>query len=130
MKVYEVAKEVAKLAATSDNADLIRAANDAMIQVAELVAENFEVRARVRELEEALRFNGDLKLERNVLWAEGDAVPYCRVCWERDKKALHLSSSLKYAAHYCQNCHNAWLTAEGEAPPPLTLKILHGKFEK
>ena len=129
MGVYEVAKDVVELAAKSDHADLTRAANEALAQVAELVSESSAVRSRVRELEEALRFKADLRLERNMLWAEGDEVPYCHVCWERERKALHLSFSLKHAAYHCQTCHNAWSTAAGRTPPPLVVKILHGKFE-
>src|SRR2546423_10975971 len=45
---------------------------------------------KVAELEERLLVKTALRHEPPVYYREGDPVPLCQICWERDNKLSHL----------------------------------------
>jgi len=111
MSVYEAVKDALKLAQSSDNAPLIRDLTTALIESAQLSADNIQLQQRVRDLESALRFKESLTNKHGVLWAAGDEAPYCRFCWEKSKLAIHLDDFGRYEGKdrmVCLECKGEW----------------------
>lgn len=67
----------------------------AMMEVQEkqqrLINENMDLRARVKELEEGLKINGELVRDGNYLYLKTDrnrTEPYCLACWGHDRRLI------------------------------------------
>jgi hypothetical protein len=48
------------------------------------------LRNKCKALEEEVGFQKALEFKSPLYYVKGDETPYCAVCWERDKKAVHV----------------------------------------
>lgn len=71
----------------------------------ELQEENLGLREKVADLEAQIKRTKELKLTQGVYWREGDTVPLCQVCYDKDSKLIHLSEFHLVAGRmYCPVC--------------------------
>ena len=72
-------------------AELISVIADAKIEVAELQGELVSRDSRIIELERLLAEKLEMEFDGKLYRVEGDPVPFCTVCYERDSKPHHLT---------------------------------------
>jgi hypothetical protein len=78
----------------------ISAAED---EVRELTREKRRLEDRVEELERALKLKNTMKFKAPFYYQEGDGVPFCHACCEKDGRAVHLVKNDE-AEWYCNVC--------------------------
>ena len=61
----------------------------------ELQEENLLLREKVAGLEGQLNKSKDLKLSGGIYWLLEDSTPFCQVCYDKDKKLIHLQNAKK-----------------------------------
>jgi plasmid stabilization system protein ParE len=77
-----------KKGATIEAQERIMALREACVALQD---ENHAMREKMKVLEEALKFKKTLEYRVPFYYAEGDSNPFCPRCWEKDKRAIHLS---------------------------------------
>jgi hypothetical protein len=89
-------KQVNETAKTSDNLELKSGLNDLYSEIVNLKAivldlsnENADLR-RVLDLRESLRRD----TKSGSYFADNDPDPLCPICWERDRKPVHLGPAM------------------------------------
>lgn len=83
------------------------------------LSERDEMKGRVAELEEQLRFKGTLRFQRNVMESDdpNDPGPFCPGCWDGPRKAVHLIDRWGNGGYYtCPVCKTAIETDPGRPP--------------
>lgn len=60
----------------------------------------------IQELKEKLQGKESLKFDGLLYWKEGDKIPFCTKCYEKDKEELHLRyvGTGKYKTYPTWNC--------------------------
>jgi hypothetical protein len=77
--------------AVSDVLDIQSAIMDMQEKQQRLINENMELRGRVKDLEEGLKFSGELVRDGNYLYLKSDrnrTEPYCLACWGHDRRLI------------------------------------------
>lgn len=94
----------------SEQADL----HDKNMEIREaLVTEkeqNYELRYKIRKLQEKLEEKGKVKYERPSYWLfDGDKKdgPFCQRCWDSDSKLIRLQGGGNDAWH-CRECNKSY----------------------
>jgi len=59
-------------------------------RIAKLERENVDLKRENAELKEALHHYTNLEFKEPVYYRKGDNTPFCPICWEVDKKTVHL----------------------------------------
>ena|SRR5690348_8741855 len=97
-------------------ADLVKKFNDIELnrrilalenEVLDLSREKRRAEERIEELERSLRLNAELKFKEPFYWLGDDQTPFCAVCWEEGRKAIHVHyETSNNAKQYwtCPNC--------------------------
>ena len=84
-------KKTKRSDALSDILDIQSAMMEVQEKQQRLINENMELRARVKELEEGLKINGELIRDGNYLYLKTDrnrTEPYCLACWGHDRRLI------------------------------------------
>jgi hypothetical protein len=84
-------KKTKRSDALSDILDIQSAMMEVQEKQQRLINENMELRARVKELEEGLKINGELVRDGNYLYLKTDrnrTEPYCLACWGHDRRLI------------------------------------------
>lgn len=106
LPTYKEIIELLKKGATVEAQEQIMELREAVITLQE---ENFELRNKIRKLDEKLRIKGQLKFSRNVYWShEGQAKdgPFCPRCFDIDQKLARLQD---YGdCWYCVACKQGY----------------------
>lgn len=82
---------------------------------------------KVADLEERLSVKTQLRHEPPVYYREGDVVPLCQVCWERDNKLSHLVVTASDGGGLYGSCRicGTHFTIKGSASPrPGTRRVV------
>jgi hypothetical protein len=90
---YDRVKASGKAEIISDYMDIQGAMMDMQLKQQDLITQMAELQARNKELEEALRFTGELVRDGNCLYLKSDTEheePYCMACWGYEKKLVGL----------------------------------------
>ena len=110
-KIMQTVKDGANALREAKNLELYQRMMDVHGNVMDLIEENRRLVERVRGLEEELKIKGELSFdsENNQLWHMKDGKrqgPYCTVCWEVDKKLVHLHKGFVMDVEYfsCAHC--------------------------
>ena len=117
----KTATEIAKLLKDSDLslekaemklklADLVSALADAKIELAEVQEIIFDKDRNIKELEEALKIQNNLKYEKPYYWIiEKDKKdgPFCQQCYDNDKKLIRLQDQ-QNGYWTCSTCKNGF----------------------
>ena len=86
MGIIEDTTELVGLIKKVGDADLYRRIVKLEGEVIDLTRANRGANERIRELEQALKFKGELKFKDGYYWAEGGDGPYCVGCWDSKKR--------------------------------------------
>jgi hypothetical protein len=105
MVVYEALKDVLKLAQKADNVEIQRALMEVQQAALDLQAENQTLRDRVRELEGALAFSGELEFKGGFYVRKGSDPPerFCPGCWDGKHRASRITRHVSGRPH-CAVC--------------------------
>jgi hypothetical protein len=82
---------------------------------------------KVTDLEERLSVKTQLRHEPPVYYREGDAVPFCQVCWERDHKLSHLVVTASDSGGLygeCKICEKHFVIRGSTNPRPGSRRVL------
>jgi hypothetical protein len=114
-------------------AELVKKYNDLelMKQIVDLQNQLFDSQREKLQLEKAL---ADLKAQldvrqklhmrgpNNYFYMDGDDVPLCPLCWERDQKVIHLPPPDQYMiglGRVCRVCKHDYSEDGGKPTPPI-----------
>jgi hypothetical protein len=92
--IAQAIKASGKSEILGDVLDLQMAMIDVVLKQQQLIAENGELRSRVKELEETLKVQGEIERHGNALFLKSDEKrqhPYCLACWGFDHKLVGMS---------------------------------------
>ena len=91
-------------------ADLISALADVRLELVDVQSILSEKDAEIKQLKKIISDKKALSFDGKVYWIEGDDVPFCPVCFEKDDKSYHLTyfkggdySSERYLCKICEN---------------------------
>lgn len=90
MSLIETAKDAYDLAKKGMTIELQEKIMDLREQALVLEEENLRLRTHVRDLQESAREKEAMQFRAPYYFRESDSVPFCPVCWERDRKAIHM----------------------------------------
>lgn len=78
---------------------------DLRVAAVDLQEENLRLREQVKQLDEQLRLTSAMVFKKPFYYHDGDDTPYCPVCWEKDRKSIHLNGPTGDHGHYlCPVC--------------------------
>jgi len=83
-------KEIADLAKKYNDIEFYRKIVHLEGEVIELTRENRQAEQKIEELQTQLALKIKMKFERPFYYQDGDDVPFCPRCYEKDFQALHL----------------------------------------
>ncbi len=119
-------KTATDIAKVIKNSDMTLAGAEAKLKMAELISALADVKLELAEVQDGLRDKDllisslkqelsdrkKLKYDGQFYLAEGDNVPFCAVCFEKDGKHHHLTHSQGGAYnlenYYCKVCDNSY----------------------
>jgi len=105
LPTYKDISELLKKGLTIEAQEKIMELREAAIELQE---ENFTLKAKVKELEEALSFKGQLQRVNNVYYAQSNGTrvggPYCLACWDGDRKLVNVME-FSYGVIKCGRCN-------------------------
>ena len=91
-------------------AELIGALADVKLKLAEVQDALLEKDREIFELKQQLTKKSQLSYDGRLYWADGDEIPFCAVCHEKDNKSHHLTLSPADHDHdgywFCKVCKN------------------------
>jgi hypothetical protein len=83
----------------------------------ELQEENLKLRERVNQMEAELKVSKTLKFRDEAYWLDDDTVPFCHVCYDRDRKMIHLHDASPFGFQWkcpvCKEHSGARIMASG-----------------
>ena len=71
-----------------------------------LSQENRELRNDIEKLTKDLTFKKSLKFVHSAYYADGDKVPFCPTCYEKEGKAIHLPMFRSDGGARCNACNS------------------------
>lgn len=91
-------------------AELIGTLADIKIELSEVQVSQREKEEKILELEKLLSKKEKVTFKKDMYWMEGDEIPFCKVCFEKDSKYHHLeyhpANEWHSAGYYCRICSN------------------------
>lgn len=90
MGIVENIKDAADLAKRVGDIELYRKIVHLEGEVMDLTREKRQAEQKIEELEKELALNGVMTFKQPFYFQEGDNVPFCPRCFEKDKAAVHL----------------------------------------
>ena len=119
MGLLESSREVLKIAAQIANPELVTAATKANVEALELSAKNMELHKlagdllnQVKELQEKLKLSGEVFVEGDFAYREGDQAAYCVRCWDVDRRLVHVirvAGQRMSGDPGCPECKTRWV---------------------
>jgi hypothetical protein len=111
MGVVEDIKEIAEFIRQHGNDDLLKKVMDLQEQILKLSREETQLKIQLKDVKTKFNIHAKMKYQKPFYVKEGDAQPFCAVCWENDHKAIHLtgplgevdSSKRYYSCNVCNN---------------------------
>jgi RNA-splicing ligase RtcB len=89
-------------------AELISTLADIKIELSEVQVSQRAKEEKILELEKLLAKKERVIFKQDMYWMEGDEVPFCKVCFEKDAKYHHLEykprSKHSSEYHFCRIC--------------------------
>lgn len=92
MSIVEGMREVAELAKKQGNIDLYTRILELRIEINEINEERLKLQLKVSELEERLAMKDQMTFREPFWYREGDNVPHCSACFEKDSRPVHMVS--------------------------------------
>ena len=97
----------------SGKSEAISQVIELQVMVSELIDKNRTLTEEILSLNEKLNLKAAMKYDGKFYKQDGDARPFCALCWESESKAIHLAGPVKsylgknrYGAphFYCSHC--------------------------
>ena len=83
-------KDIIKLIKTGATIEAQEKIMELRVAALELQEDNLRLREHIKTLENKLVFAGSMSFKKPFYYREGDAAPFCPVCWEKSNTAIHL----------------------------------------
>ena len=120
MSVVDTAKIIGELVKKGATIDLQEKIIELRQEAIDLQEENLRLKEENRDLKERIELQGTVHFDRRVYWRDGDPVPFCPLCYERDHALMHLNgpSQIKGFAgmmYVCLHCKSGYREAQGGA---------------
>ncbi len=112
-------KEIVSLAKNVGNRELnerVRELQNLILnlqtQLIELSTENQGLKERISELKRADEIGRELVYEKSVYWRVGNSRegPFCSVCWDGERKLIHLTPGASKGTFGCGICKGSFTT--------------------
>lgn len=107
MSVISNAKEIADLIKKLGDVELYRKIIELEGEIIELTREKHTLDERVQELSDTINTKEKMTFKQPFYYQEGDDVPFCSRCWEKDNTVIHVVNGGEFHAgikHTCPNC--------------------------
>jgi hypothetical protein len=112
MSIIDNAKEIADLIKKYDNMDLYRKILDLQGEIINLTEEKRTLEDENRNLKETLSLRKKMTYKKPYYFQEGDEVPFCPLCYERDGIPIHMKGPSRSASgktyYFCENCNKSF----------------------
>jgi regulator of replication initiation timing len=123
MGILDNAKEVATAVHEIKNLELYAKVLDLNRGIMDLVDENRKLHAENHELKEKFKLREKMTFKAPFYYQEGDETPFCSVCWEDKKAAIHLKFGMERDDGNrwdCPACHNMFMDKNGRRARRIT----------
>lgn len=125
MGILDNIKEVADLAKKVGDIELYRKIVDLEGEVMDLTREKREAEQKVEDLQKQLTLKAKMTFKQPFYYQDGDDVPFCPRCFEKDAQAVHAilySGSDTQRRWDCPECKRMYLIESGvrqrhQSPP-------------
>ena len=120
MGVLDEIKEIGDLIKKAGDIELYRRIVRLEGEVIDLTRDIRHLQQANGELQEALKFKGEVVFREPFYWLKGDPAPYCPICWEKEAKAVHIVYSHRnvHGEYWdCKAC-GAHFTTHGVSTKP------------
>ncbi len=105
MSFLDTAKDAYDLAKKGMTIELQEKIMELREQALALQEDNLRLRMRITELEGKLSSGAAMEFRKPFYFRAGDEHPFCPVCWEKDKTAIHVTGPKGDAEWYsCSVC--------------------------
>jgi hypothetical protein len=104
MGIIDNTKELVGLVQKVGDRDLYRKIVSLEDEVIAITRDNRQLKAKVEELEQALKLKGELGRRDQFYWLEGDETPFCPKCWETENRTVHLYRTVDSEVETCWDC--------------------------
>jgi hypothetical protein len=107
MSIIDNVKDIAELIKKLGHTDLCRKILDLEEEIVALTRQIRSLEEENEELKKTLSLIKKMKSKKPFYFQDGDPVPFCPRCWEKDKNPVHLIGPVKLAAgrrYGCPNC--------------------------
>jgi len=105
MSFLDTARDAYDLAKKGMTIELQEKIMELREQALALQEDNQRLRVRVAELEQKLTTDNSMDFRKPFYFRAADEDPFCPVCWEKDKTAIHLKGPSGNAEwHSCPVC--------------------------
>lgn len=112
MSLLDNAKEVANAVHEIKNLELYSKVLDLNRGIMDLIEDNRKLHAENVELNQKLQLREKMIFKEPFYFQDGDETPFCSVCWEDKKSAIHLKFVDQRSdgrQWNCPACHNDFL---------------------
>jgi hypothetical protein len=92
MVINREVKEIAELAKKQGNVELYTKILELQVGINEINQEKLALQLKVNDLEERVRIKEQMSFKEPFWYREGDQIPHCSACFEKDHRAVHLVS--------------------------------------
>ena len=103
MDIGKRARELSKRLDSMELREILADQQDALLDVRE---ENQRLRDETVELRAKLELKTSMVFLHGRYWMGEDPAPYCRLCYEKDNKYLHLEPM--NGGHWCSVCRTSY----------------------
>lgn len=113
MAIKETTKAIVELAKKGMTIELEEKVMQLREEALELQEENLKLRTENIELKKKEELQEQVKFKRKVYYRDGDEVPFCPYCYDKEKSLIHLIfryTDEGYEIHYCQGCKTHYKT--------------------
>jgi len=125
MGILDNIKEVADFAKKVGDIELYRKIVHLEGEVIELTRENRQADQKIEDLQKQLTLKAKMTFRQPFYYQDGDAVPFCPRCFEKDTRSMHLVRGGDDSVHSrwdCKECKQVYLIEHGGPQPHVAWK--------
>jgi hypothetical protein len=119
-------KQIAEVVKKYNDLELTKQIVDLQSQVFDVQQEKLSLARELADLKAQLDLRQKMHMRgpHNYYYMEGDDEPFCPACWERDLKAIHLSSAQPFytggsLTRNCRVCKEQYFEGGGQRGPSI-----------
>jgi hypothetical protein len=119
MDIVGSVKEIADLAKKYNDIEFCRKIVELEGEVIDLTRQNRQAEQKAEELQKQLALKAKMNFKQPFYFHEGDNVPFCPRCFEKETSAVHVVSIFdneELTRWDCPACKETYLIEKGERP--------------